>query len=268
MAPQISLVTPEGPVTAPLPATSPLAVSGLTVSYHRQPAVWNVDFVAPPGQRTAIIGPNGAGKSTFLKAALGLIPRLAGEVRVFGQPVERQRRRIAYVPQRESVDWDFPASALDVVAMGLYPRIGWFRPVTHRHRDRARACLDQIGLADFADRQIGQLSGGQQQRVFLARALAQEADLYVMDEPFTGVDATTERAIADLMCRLRDSGRSVICVHHALETVGAYFDHALILNVRKIAAGPVADTVTEAHLATAYGGRFVRGMPLAAVSGR
>ena len=237
-------------------ADRPLAVSGLTVAYHHKPVLWNVDYVAPPSGLIAIVGPNGAGKSTFIRSVLGLVPRLSGDIRVFGHGVDRQRRLIGYVPQRSSVDWDFPASALDVVAMGLYGRIGWLRPVRRSHREQALACLDQVGMADFADRQIGQLSGGQQQRVFLARALAQSASLYFMDEPFAGVDAATERAIVDVLGTLDDQGKTVICVHHDLQTASDYFDHVLILNVRVIADGPMASAFTAAALQTAYGGRL------------
>lgn len=236
--------------------TAPLSLRGLTVAYNDKPAVWDVDFDVPEHGLTAIIGPNGAGKSTLIKSALGLVPRLAGEVRVFGEALKRRRRAIAYVPQRSSVDWDFPASAEDVVAMGLYGRIGWCRPVRRRHREAARACLDRVGMADFGDRQIGQLSGGQQQRVFLARALAQDAKLYLMDEPFAGVDAATEHAIVDVMRDVRNAGATVVCVHHDLQTVADYFDHALILNVRTVAAGPMETVLTEQNLQTAYGGRL------------
>jgi manganese/zinc/iron transport system ATP- binding protein len=236
--------------------TPPLSVHGLTVAYDDKPAIWDLDFEAPDRGLVAVIGPNGAGKSTMIKAILGLVPTLAGDVRVFGEKLRRARRRIAYVPQRTSVDWDFPASAEDVVAMGLYGEIGWCRPVRRRHRDAARDYLDRVGMADFAGRQIGQLSGGQQQRVFLARALAQKADLYLMDEPFAGVDAATEHAIVDVMRGVRDAGATVVCVHHNLQTVAAYFDHALIMNVRPVAAGPVRDVLTEEVLQTAYGGRL------------
>ncbi|MGP1397994.1 MAG: metal ABC transporter ATP-binding protein [Inquilinaceae bacterium] len=249
------------PVDLPPPSadpsgSSPLAVSGLTVAYHQKPVLWNVDFTAPEAGLVAIIGPNGSGKTTFIKSVLGLVPRLAGDVSVFGLPVARQRRLIGYVPQRSSVDWDFPASALDVVAMGLYGRIGWCRPVRRRHRDTALEHLDRVGMADFADRQIGQLSGGQQQRVFLARALAQDAKLYFMDEPFAGVDAATERAIVDTMHALQGRGRTVISVHHDLQTATEYFQYALILNVRRIAAGPMAEVFTAENLQAAYGGRL------------
>ena len=237
-------------------APSPLSVSGLTVAYDDKPAIWDLDFDAPEQGLIAIIGPNGAGKSTMIKAILDLVPTLAGDVQIFGNRLRRARRRVGYVPQRTSVDWDFPSSAEDVVAMGLYGEIGWCRPVRRRHRDAARSYLDRVGMADFADRQIGQLSGGQQQRVFLARALAQKADLYLMDEPLAGVDAATEHAIVDVMRDVRDDGATVICVHHDLQTVAAYFDHALILNVRPVAAGPILDVLTEENLQTAYGGRL------------
>ena len=237
-------------------AAAPLSVRGLTVAYNDRPAIWDVDYAAPDRSLVAIVGPNGAGKSTLIKAVLGLVPTLAGEVRVYGETLRRARRAVAYVPQRSSVDWDFPASAEDVVAMGLYGRIGWCRPVRRRHREEARAHLDRVGMADFAGRQIGQLSGGQQQRVFLARALAQDAKLYLMDEPFAGVDAATERAIVEVMRELRANGSTVICVHHDLQTVADYFDHALIMNVRPVAAGAIDAVLTEEALQAAYGGRL------------
>jgi manganese/zinc/iron transport system ATP- binding protein len=237
-------------------ASSPLSVHDLTVAYNRKPVLWDVEYEAPDRSLIAIVGPNGAGKSTLLKAVLGLVPAASGLVEVYGRPVTRQRQLIGYVPQRGSVDWDFPVSALEVVAMGLYGRIGWLRPVARRHREAARACLDQVGMADYADRQISQLSGGQQQRVFLARALAQEARLYFMDEPFAGVDAATETAIVDVLRRLKHEGRTVIAVHHDLQTVPEYFEHVLLLNGRVIAAGPVAEAFTPDNLRRTYGGRL------------
>ena len=234
----------------------PLVVSGLTVTYDRKPALWNIDYRSPEHGLVAIVGPNGAGKSTFLKAVLGQVRRLAGRIEIFGEPLKKQRKLIGYVPQRSSVDWDFPTTALDVVAMGLYGDIGWFRPVRRRHREVARHHLDLVGMADFAHRQIGQLSGGQQQRVFLARALAQDARIYLMDEPFTGVDAATETAIVAILKRLRDQGKSVFCVHHDLQTVSRYFDHVLILNMRAFGAGPVETNFTAERLQEAYGGRL------------
>nr|WP_281376931.1 metal ABC transporter ATP-binding protein [Deinobacterium chartae] len=212
----------------------------------------------PQGQLCAIVGPNGAGKSTFLKAALGLIPRASGQVRFFGEPLARVRRRVGYVPQRSSVDWDFPTSALDVVTMGLYGRLGWLRRPGRAEREQAMSALERVGLSDLAQRQISQLSGGQQQRVFLARALAQASDLYFMDEPFAGVDATTERAILEVMRELRAQGKTVVVVHHDLETVRDYFDHLTLLNVSVVASGPMQETFSHDNLRAAYGGRLLR----------
>ena len=255
--PQHRLVGP--PTLADLPehsATSALSVHSLTVAYNRKPVLWDVEYEAPDHSLIAVVGPNGAGKSTLIKAVLGLIPVASGAVEFWGKPLRRVRRQVGYVPQRGSVDWDFPVSALEVVAMGRYGMLGWLRPVTRQHRDAALACLDQVGMADLADRQISQLSGGQQQRVFLARALAQEARLYFMDEPFAGVDAATERAIVDVLRRLRAEGRTVIVVHHDLSTVADYFDQVLLLNGRVIAAGPVPTTFTAPNLHSTYGGRL------------
>ena len=235
---------------------SPLAIGGLTVSYGDKPVLFSVDFVTPPGAMLVVIGPNGAGKSTLIKAALGIVPRVSGEVTSFGRPLKQARHRIAYVPQRASVDWDFPATVLDVVLMGLYRDIGFLRFAGARHRRRAMDCLDRVGMQAFAHRQIGQLSGGQQQRVFLARALAQDAELYVMDEPFAGVDAATERAIIAVLKDLNQRGKTIICVHHDLATVRDYFSHVLILNVRRVADGPVAAAFTPENLQIAYGGRL------------
>jgi manganese/zinc/iron transport system ATP- binding protein len=246
--------------------TSPLAVRGLTVSYGQKPAVFSVDMTVARGSMTAIIGPNGAGKSTLLKAALGIIKPLSGQVSVFGKPVDTQRHRIAYVPQRASVDWDFPTRVLDVVLMGLYRELGLLGRVRARHRNAALACLDRVGMTDFADRQIGQLSGGQQQRVFLARALAQDADLYLLDEPFAGVDAATEKAIISVLHALKSQGKTVVAVHHDLSTVRDYFDNVFLINTSRIAEGPVNSTFTVANLQAAYGGRLA-GTQMDALSG-
>ena len=235
-----------------------LEVRALSVSYGQKPAVFSVDMVCPAGRIMAIVGPNGAGKSTFLKAVLGIVPRLSGEVMVFGQPLAAARARIAYVPQRASVDWDFPTRVLDVVMMGQYRELGLLGMVRPRHRNEAMGCLLRVGMQDFADRQIGQLSGGQQQRVFLARALAQKAELYMLDEPFAGVDAATEKAIIDVLKSLRAEGRTVIAVHHDLATVTEYFDHVMLINLRKIADGPVARAFTAENLQATYGGRLAR----------
>ncbi|MCA9299940.1 MAG: metal ABC transporter ATP-binding protein [Phycisphaerales bacterium] len=237
-------------------AESPLSIHAMTVAYHRRPVLWDIDFDAPPGGLCAVIGPNGAGKSTLIKAALGLVRRASGDVVFWGRPLREVRSRNAYVPQRSSVDWDFPVSALDVVCMGRYRRIGWCRPVSRAHREAARASMHDLGNEYLASRQISQLSGGQQQRVFLARALAQGADLYIMDEPFAGVDAATERAIIALLRTLRDAGRTVLCVHHDLQTLRDYFDHVLMLNTRVVAFGPTETTLTDEHLHRTYGGRL------------
>jgi manganese/zinc/iron transport system ATP- binding protein len=237
-------------------AAWPLEVRDLTVAYFEKPVLWDVDLEIPAGQLCAIVGPNGAGKSTLIKAALGLIPRASGSIQVFGGTLEANRSRVGYVPQRSSVDWDFPTNALDVVMMGLYGRLGWIKRPGKKEREVALEALERVRMADFKDRQISQLSGGQQQRVFLARALAQDADLYFMDEPFAGVDATTERAILEVMRQLRSRGRTVVVVHHDLETVREYFDHVTLMNVQVIGSGPIATTFTPENLATAYGGKI------------
>ncbi len=242
----------EGAGVTPPP---PLSVSHLTVAYGERPAVWDVTWQAPAGL-TAIVGPNGAGKSTLLKATLGLVPALSGEVRFFGRPLEEVRDRVGYLPQRASVDWDFPATALDVVCMARYPRMRWWGRVPRRHRDAAREALDQVGMADFGERQIGKLSGGQQQRVFLARALAQDAELVLMDEPFAAVDAATEAAIVTVLRALAAQGRHVVAVHHDLGTVPDYFASVLLLNARVFAQGPVREAFTTKNIGATYGARL------------
>ena len=232
-----------------------IEVSDLTVAYRDVPVLWDVDLTVPEGVLLAIVGPNGAGKTTLIKAMLGLVEAAAGQTLIYGRPYARQRRLVAYVPQRGSVDWDFPTSVLDVVMMGLYGRLGWIRRPGRREREQALAALDKVGMRDLAGRQISQLSGGQQQRVFLARALVQDAQVYVMDEPFQGVDATTERAIVTLLQELRRAGKTLVVVHHDLQTVPEYFDWVFLLNVRRIAAGPVEDVFTEENLRLTYGGR-------------
>jgi manganese/zinc/iron transport system ATP- binding protein len=247
---------PDRNTHAEHPSSAPLSIHDMTVAYHRKPVIWDIDYNAPPGKLVAIIGPNGAGKSTLINAVLNLVPKASGEVRIFGEPYAKQRGRVGYVPQRESVDWDFPVCALDVVVMGMYRKIGWFRPITRRYRLLAMQALDRVGMADFARRQISQLSGGQQQRVFLARALAQDADLYLMDEPFAGVDAATERAIVTILQDLRSRGKSILVVHHDLQTVSEYFDHVVLLNMRLIASGPTEEVFTRENLRKTYGGKL------------
>jgi len=234
----------------------PLEIHDVTVAYHRKPVLWDIDLTVPEGSLVGIVGPNGAGKSTLIKAALGLVPLASGKVEFYGQPYARQRHLVGYVPQRESVDWDFPVTVSDVVLMGTYSRLGWFRRPGPEQRRVAEECLAQVGMEGYRRRQIRQLSGGQQQRVFLARALAQDAQIYFMDEPFVGVDAATEQAIITLLRTLRSARRTVLVVHHDLQSVPDYFDHVILLNMRLIAAGPTKAVFTAENLQQAYGGRL------------
>jgi manganese/zinc/iron transport system ATP- binding protein len=237
-------------------ASVPLSIYDLTVAYHRKPVIWDISFDLPPGKLIGVVGPNGAGKSTLLKAVMDLIPRASGRVRVFGDTYRRNRHRVGYVPQRESVDWQFPVNARDVVTMGLYDEIGWCRPVRKRHREQSMEALRRVGIAELANRQISQLSGGQQQRTFLARALVQDADLYLMDEPFAAVDAATERAIVDILRELKNRQKTTVVIHHDLQTVPEYFDYVVLLNMRVVAHGPVETTFTPENLNKTYGGRL------------
>jgi manganese/zinc/iron transport system ATP- binding protein len=234
----------------------PLSVHDLTVAYHRKPVIWDVELAIPEGKLVAVVGPNGAGKSTLLKACLDLIPVTSGLVHVYGEPYRKNRHLVSYVPQRESVDWDFPVTVEEVVTMGTYGRLGWLRPVSRDCRARAREALRQVKLEDFAKRQISQLSGGQQQRTFLARALAQDAFVYLMDEPFAAVDASTERAIVELLHNLKEDGKTCVVVHHDLSTVPSYFDHVILLNMRVVANGPTKEVFTEENLRKTYGGQL------------
>lgn len=234
----------------------PLSIQDLTVAYQRKPVIWDVAFDIPPGKLVGVVGPNGAGKSTLLKACMNLIPIASGKVLVFGEPFRTNRHRVGYVPQRESVDWDFPVSALDVVAMGLYRRIGWCFPVRSRHTIAARKALERVGIGELAQRQISQLSGGQQQRTFLARALVQDADLYLMDEPFAAVDAATEKAIVAILQEMKAAGKSAVIIHHDLQTVPEYFDYVVLINMRIVAHGPTEAVFTNENLQKTYGGRL------------
>jgi manganese/zinc/iron transport system ATP- binding protein len=237
-------------------STNAIEVHDLTVTYDRKPVLWDIDVTIPTGKLVAIVGPNGAGKSTLLKSILGLLTPSSGFVRALDRPIRDVRRLLGYVPQRESVDWDFPISVLDVVIMGRYGKIGWIRRPGKEDRAAALFSLEQVGMADFAERQISQLSGGQQQRVFLARALAQDAQVYLMDEPFAGVDAATERAIIEVLRSLRAGGRTVVAVHHDLQTIQEYFDWVVMLNLHMVAAGPVDTVFTTDNLQKTYGGRL------------
>lgn len=236
--------------------TAPVSIHDMTVAYHRKPVLWDIDYAAPRGQLIGIVGPNGAGKSTLIRACLDLIPKTSGSVLFYGSHYRQARHTLGYVPQRESIDWDFPASALEIVTMGRYGRIPWCMPPRRKDKEIALHALEQVGMADYARRQISKLSGGQQQRVFLARALAQDAETYFMDEPFAGVDAATESAIVGILRELKSRGRTVIAVHHDLHTVPEYFDHVMFLNMRIVACGPTSEVFTQENLQKTYGGRL------------
>jgi len=238
--------------TSKVPA---VRVEDLTVAYRDKPVLWDIDLTVPQGVLMAVVGPNGAGKTTLLKAVLGLVRPVAGTALILGRPYSEQRKQIGYVPQRGTVDWDFPTTVMDVVLMGTYGQIGWLRRPGADQRKAARRALERVGMESFAGRQISQLSGGQQQRVFLARALVQDAQVYFMDEPFQGVDAVTESAIVNLLREIRSAGRTVFVVHHDLSTVPEYFDWVTLLNVRVIASGPTTDTFTSENIAATYGTR-------------
>lgn len=241
---------------APDSKTPALEVHDLTVAFDRKPVLWNIDLIIPPGKIVGIVGPNGAGKSTLIKSIMGLLPLSSGYAKLFDQSLDQVRSKISYVPQRESVDWDFPASVMDVVLMGRYSRIGLFKRPRKADRDAALEALKKVGLEAFAGRQISQLSGGQQQRTFLARALAQQADLYFMDEPFAGVDAATEKTIVTLLRTMAASGKTVIVVHHDLQSVKSYFNWVIMLNTRLIASGSTEETFTQENLQETYGGKL------------
>lgn len=231
-----------------------LKVEQLTIAYQEKPVIEDITFDIPKGKLVGIIGPNGAGKSTLLKGILELLPRISGKIAILGSDYKSAKKHLGYVPQRESVDWDFPTNALDVVMMGRYGHLGWFKRPGARERDTAMLCLKKVGLEDFSNRQISQLSGGQQQRVFLARALAQEADLYLMDEPFAAVDAATEKAIITLLNELKEQGKTVLVVHHDLSTVKEYFDWTILINKHLIGYGKTEEVFTVENLQKTYGG--------------
>jgi manganese/zinc/iron transport system ATP- binding protein len=234
----------------------PLEIHDLTVSYDRKPVLYGVDAVVETGSLVGVVGPNGAGKSTLIKTIMGIVQPNGGWVKIFGQPYKKAVTRVGYVPQRESVDWDFPVSVMDVVLMGRYGHAGLMRRVSKRDRRIASECLEKVNMQPFSDRQIGNLSGGQQQRVFLARALAQESDLYLMDEPFAGVDAATETAIVELLRDLKERGKTLIVVHHDLSSAREYFDKLMLLNMRLVAYGEMEKTFTPDLLQKTYGGRL------------
>jgi manganese/zinc/iron transport system ATP- binding protein len=242
-------------MTIPTP-TPALEIHDVTVAFDRKPVLWNIDVSVPPGKLVGIIGPNGAGKSTLIKATMGLLPLSSGYVRIFDKPLNEVRQRISYVPQKETVDWDFPATVKDVVLMGRYGKLGLFKRPRQADHDVVNDALQQVGMEAFANRQISQLSGGQQQRAFIARALAQQADMYFMDEPFAGVDAATEKTIIALLRKMTQQEKTVLVVHHDLQTVTDYFDWVILLNTRLVAAGPTATTFTQANLQETFGGKL------------
>lgn len=239
--------------SSPVPA---LETHDLTVTYHKRPVLYGVDVAVPEGSLVGIVGPNGAGKSTLIKSIMGVVPSSGGWVKIFGKSLKENLHRVGYVPQRESVDWDFPVTVMDVALMGTYGRLGLFRRPGKEEKLRASEALDKVGMLPYSNRQIGNLSGGQQQRVFLARALAQDSDLYLMDEPFVGVDAATEAAIVSLLHEMRERGKTVLVVHHDLQTAAEYFDRILLLNMRLVAFGKVEDVFTPELLQKTYGGRL------------
>ncbi len=234
----------------------PIEIHDLTISYHKKPVLWGVDLDIPEGAIVGIIGPNGAGKSTLIKGILGMLPLASGYVKIYGDELKVRRKEVAYVPQRESVDWDFPVTVRDVVLMGRYGHLSTFQRPRRSDHEKVDQALTQIGMASFRNRQIGNLSGGQQQRVFLARALAQEARIYLMDEPFVGVDAATESVIIELLRQLKQQGKTVVVVNHDLQTAREYFDYLLLLNMRKVAFGPTAEVFTPELLQKTYGGKL------------
>jgi len=233
-----------------------ISLRNVSVSYERKPAVRNVSLDITAGDRVAVVGPNGAGKSTLIKAVVGLVDLDAGLIQVHGQPVSRVRARVAYVPQRGVIDWDFPVVVRDVVIMGRYGRVGWFRRPTRTDHEIAAHALERMGMQEFSDRQIGELSGGQQQRVFLARALAQEADVLLLDEPFIGVDASTEKAIFELLDQAHTEGITVVVVNHDLGTVRRHFDRVVLMNARVVAYGPPEEALDPELVRKTYGGRL------------
>lgn len=233
-----------------------LEVNDLTVAYRYKPVLWDIDLKIPHGILMGIVGPNGAGKTTLIKAILGLVQPVAGSVKIFGKPYKKARSKVAYVPQKGSVDWDFPTNVLDVVLMGTYGKLGWIKRPGKEEKKQALEALEKVGMLEFRNRQISELSGGQQQRVFLARALLENAEIYFMDEPFQGVDATTEKAIIKLLKELGSQGKTVIVVHHDLQSVPEYFDWVTFLNVKKVAAGPVKEIFNDDNLTKTYGINF------------
>lgn len=235
--------------------SAPIIVEGVTVSYNRKQVLQNVYVQFDEGQLVGVLGPNGAGKSTLFKAILGLLQPDSGSISIFGDGLAGQRKRIAYVPQKDEVDWSFPATVEDIVLMGRYPGKKLWQAISKNDHELANKAMEELRITDFKNRQIGALSGGQQQRVFLARAICQEADILMLDEPFVGVDITTEEHIIKLLHDLAEQGKTILVVHHDLSTVPQYFDQVLLLNQRIMAFGDVETTFTQENIARTYGGQ-------------
>ena len=233
-----------------------IEVHNLTVLYGRKPALWNIDFDLPEKQVIGIMGPNGSGKSTLLKSIMGVVTPTSGFTKVYDQSLNDVRDRVSYVPQRQDIDWDFPASVWEIVAMGRYQKRGLFKKLSSEDKDIITDSLEKVNMLGYAKRQISQLSGGQQQRVFLARAIAQQGDLFLMDEPFAGVDIATEEMIISLLKDMKDAGKTLVIVHHDLHTAQSYFDHLVLLNTRLIASGPTEEVFTDQMLTDTYGGKL------------
>lgn len=233
-----------------------LKVEHLTVAYNKRPVLWDIDLALPTGKLIAIVGPNGAGKSTFMKAVLDIIPRISGSVRFCGQSIKDFRKKISFMPQKKNIDWDFPINVLELVTMGAYKKVGWFRRISRSYKDLIYQALEKVGMLSYANRQISQLSGGQQQRVFMARALVEDAELYCMDEPFAGIDATTEKSIFNILNELRKQNKTIIVVHHDINMIREQFEHVVLLNLRLVASGAVKDVFTKENLAKTYRGKL------------
>ncbi|CAM3848310.1 metal ABC transporter ATP-binding protein [Alkalicoccus chagannorensis] len=242
--------------------TNAVEVAGLTVTYNGQPALTDVTFQAAAGEMIGIIGPNGAGKSTLMKAMLGMTKANRGTVRMLGSDVNQIRKRIAYVPQRSMIDFDFPVRVKDVVLMGSHPHLAWWKRPGKKEKAQALESLKEVGMEEYASRQIGELSGGQQQRVFLARALQQQGEILFLDEPFAGIDVSSERIIIELLRTLKQAGRTIFVVHHDLSKVEEYFDSILLLNQHLIGYGTKEDVFKPELLGRAYEGS------IASVSGK
>lgn len=230
-----------------------LSLYNLTLGYENKILLRNIHAQIPSGVMLAIVGPNGAGKTTLLKYLVGLIQPISGQTLLFNQPIESMRSHIAYVPQRSSIDWDFPLHVIDVVLMGCYQKLGWFKRPGAAEYTQALACLERVKMREYANTPINELSGGQQQRIFIARALLQDASLYLLDEPFNGIDATTEHIILSLLQELRSNGKTIVVVHHDLHTVQSYFDWALLLKTNSVACGPIQTTFTKEQLIATFG---------------